>query len=180
MMAPDQNPVNARAKSRIPTPRKSNKTGDQTKAEVKTTAEETATMAAQTRAVRVAPTLAKRGAQATAARIHRKADSARIADETDSVGKATGANNLAHQGVPAVETAATTTGNPDAEVRCVSRFGSFFFVRQGDNFLLGKRHCFLFLVFARANEQEDEGDEKEQQQDPHEGESTVNVRILRC
>ena len=126
MMVPDQNPVNARAKSRIPTPRKSNKTGDQTKADVKTPAEETVTLAAQTRvvkaaqtrAVKVVPTLAKRGAQATAARIHRKADSARIADETDSVGKATGASNLAHQGVPAVETAATT-GNTDAETRCV-------------------------------------------------------------
>ena len=119
MMAPDQNPVNARAKSRIPAPRKSNKTGDQTKADIKTTAEETATMAAQTRAVKVEPTLAKRGAQATAVRIHREADSARIADETDSVGKATGASNIAHQGVPAVETAATTTGNTDAETRCV-------------------------------------------------------------
>lgn len=98
--------------------RKSNKTGDQTKADVKTTTEETATMAAQTRAVRVAPMLGKRDAQAPVAQNQRKADIARITDEPDepdSVGKATGASNLAHQGVPAVEIAATTTGNTDAE-----------------------------------------------------------------
>lgn len=95
--------------------RKSNKTGDQTKADVKTTTEETATMAAQTRAVRVAPMLGKRDAQAPVAQNQRKADIAQITDEPDSVGKATGASNLAHQGVPAVEIAATTTGNTDAE-----------------------------------------------------------------
>ena len=115
MMAPDPNPVNGRVKSRTQMRRKSNKAGGHTKDDV----EATATMAAQNRTVKVVPTLAKRGAQATAARIHRKADSARIADETDSVGKATGTSNLAHPGVPAVETAATTTGNTDAETRCV-------------------------------------------------------------
>ena len=59
--------------------------------------------------------LGKRDAQAPVAQNQRKADIARITDEPDSVGKATGASNLAHQAVPVVEIAATTTGNTDAE-----------------------------------------------------------------
>lgn len=59
--------------------------------------------------------LGKRDAQAPVAQNQREADIARITDEPDSVGKATEAERIAHPGVPAVEIAATTTGNTDAE-----------------------------------------------------------------
>ena len=115
----DRNPVNDLAKSRIPTRRKTNKTGEPTKADVRTTAEETPAAADRTRAVKAVRTPAKKGAQATGARIHRNVDIGRITAETDSMGRATEeASRIAHPAVQPVETAATTTGETGAEARC--------------------------------------------------------------
>ena len=104
MMAPDPNPVNGRVKSRTQMRRKSNKAGGHTKDDV----EATATVAAQNRAVKAAPTLVKRDAQTPVTQNQRKANAARIADEAHSAGKATEASRIAHRAVPTVEAAATT------------------------------------------------------------------------
>jgi len=120
MMVPDQNPVNARAKSRIPMPRISNKTGEQTKADVKTPAEATTT-AVRTRAAKVAPTRAveaaqppaKRGGQATAGRSHRKANIAPTAAETDRVGRATSVSRTVPPGPQAAGKAVPTAETSD-------------------------------------------------------------------